>query len=237
MLQGLIVDLHGRTMGPAHTTRSGQRFRYYVTHPKTIKNDGPAPYRLAADELERSCANLLAAHLAGMVTSVDGDADAKRLATILCDGPHDERRALLIDRVRKIVIGDAELTIELVDGQTLRRSLERVRHGNDARLVIGLPDSPEKPKSDPQLIILLKDAQRAKALALSKPKLTLDELATRFGRSTERYKRLLRLSYLSPAVVDAIIASRQPPHLTNRFLQNLDGLPLKWAQQDQLLLG
>ncbi|MDP9164168.1 MAG: hypothetical protein M3N06_08770, partial [Pseudomonadota bacterium] len=155
----------------------------------------------------------------------------------LRDGPHDERRALLIERVRKIVIGDAELTIELADGNTLRRSMERVRHGNDARLVIGLPNGPDKPKADPQLIILLKDAHRAKALALAKPKLTLDELAARFGRSTERYKRLLRLSYLSPAVVDAIIAARQPSHVTNRFLQNLDGLPLSWVEQDQLLLG
>ena len=78
---------------------------------------------------------------------------------------------------------------------------------------------------------------RARALALAKPKLTLEELAAKFGRSAGRYKRLLRLSYLSPSVVDAIIASRQPQHLTNRFLQNLDGLPLSWAEQDQLLLG
>ena len=237
LLQGLIVDRHGRTMGPAHTTRSGQRFRYYVTHPKTISESGPGPYRLAADELERNCGKLLAEHLAGMVNSVDGDADAKRLATVLRDGPHDQRRALLIERVRKIIIGDAELTLELADGNALRRSVERVRHGNDARLVIGLPNATDKPKADPQLIILLKDAHRARALALAKPKLTLDKLAARFGRSTERYKRLLRLSYLSPSVVDAIIASRHPQHLTNRFLQNLDGLPLSWAEQDQLLLG
>jgi len=171
------------------------------------------------------------------MTSVDADADAKQLASVLRDGPHNERRALLVDWVRKIVIGDAELTIDLADGSTLRCSLERVRHGNDARLVVGLRHAPEMPKADPQLLILLKDAHRARALALAKPKLTLDELAARFGRSTERYTRLLRLSYLSPAVVDAIIASRQPSHLTNRFLQNLDGLPSSWAEQDQLLLG
>ena len=57
------------------------------------------------------------------------------------------------------------------------------------------------------------------------------------GRSTERYKRLLRLSYLSPTIIDAIIASRQPPQLTNRFLQNLDGLPVSWVEQERLLLG
>lgn len=139
--------------------------------------------------------------------------------------------------MRKIVVGDAELAIELTDGNTLRRSLERARHGNDARLIVGLAYAAEKPKADQQLIVLLKDVQRAKALALAKPKLTLDELAARSGRSSERYKRLLRLSYLSPAVINAIIASQQPTHLTNRYLQNLDGLPMSWAEQDQLLLG
>ena len=100
-----------------------------------------------------------------------------------------------------------------------------------------MPDAPGKSNADPQLIILLKDVHRAKALALARPKLTLDQLAAKFGRSTERYKRLLRLSYLSPTVIDAIVASRQPAHLTNRFLQTLDGLPLSWAEQDQSLLG
>lgn len=91
--------------------------------------------------------------------------------------------------------------------------------------------------ANPQLIILLKDAYRARALALSKPRLSLEQLATKFGRSIERYKRLLRLSYLSPTIVTAILHSHQPSHLTNRFLQNLDGLPLSWAVQEQLLLG
>ena len=237
LLQGLIVDRHGRTMGPAHTTRSGQRFRYYVTHPKTIEDGGPAPYRLAAEELERNCATLLAEQLASTVTSIDGDTDAKRLANILRDGSHDDRRALFIDRVRKIVIGDAELAIELTNGLILRRSLERVRHGNDARLVVGAQDALGKPKADPQLMILLNQAHQARALALARPKLTLDQLAAKFGRSIERYKRLLRLSYLSPTVVHAIVASQQPAHLNNRILQNLDGPPLSWAEQDQLLLG
>ena len=143
----------------------------------------------------------------------------------------------VIDRVRKIVIGDAELAIELTNGLILRRSLERVRHGNDARLVVGAQDALGKPKADPQLMILLNQAHQARALALARPKLTLDQLAAKFGRSIERYKRLLRLSYLSPTVVHAIVASQQPAHLNNRILQNLDGPPLSWAEQDQLLLG
>ena len=237
LLHGLIVDCHGRTMGPVHTTRSGQRFRYYVTHPKTISDGDPAPYRLSANELERHCIELLADHIAGQVTSVDGDAEAKKQGETLRDGPHRKKRELLIERVRRIIVGDGTLTITLSDGHKVERAFERVRHGNDAKLVICEKATSDTPSADPQLIILLRDANRARALALAKPRLSLDELARRFGRSTERYKRLLRLSYLSPTVITAIIEARQPPHITNRFMQNLDGLPLSWTAQERLLLG
>src|SRR5205085_864948 len=120
-----------------------------------------------------------------------------------------------------VIIGDGRLIMALNDGTTFERSIERIRHGNDAKLVIGECDPAAESRADPQILILLRDAQRARALALSKPKLTLDQLATRFGRSSERYKRLLRLSYLSPAIVTAILGGHQPTHLTNRFLQNL----------------
>jgi hypothetical protein len=237
LLQGLIVDCHGRTMGPVHTTRSGQRFRYYVTHPKTIKEGDPAPYRLSGNELERHCTELLADHIATQVSSVDGDSEAKKLAEALRVGTHREKRELIIERVRRILIGDGTLTIVLADGHRLERSFERVRHGNDVKLIVGELANCGTPSAHPQLIILLRDAHRARALAMAKPRLSMDELATRFGRSTERFKRLLRLSYLSPTIISAIIEARQPPHLTNRFLQNLDGLPLSWNAQAQLLLG
>jgi hypothetical protein len=237
LLQGLIVDRHGRTMGPVHTTRRGQRFRYYVTHPKTVREGGPAPYRLAADQLERQCIGLLAKHLAGQAVSVDDDQRARQFAHELCDGPSEARRAIIVDQVRKVVIGDAELTVELADGAKLHRWLERVRHGNDARLIIGDLEKARAPPADPQLMILFRDAHRARALALSKPSLTLEQLAARFGRSSDRFKRLIRLSYLSPSIVTAVVEARQPAHLTGRFLQHLDGLPLSWSHQEQLLLG
>ena len=136
-----------------------------------------------------------------------------------------------------MIIGDAELTVELASGAKLHRSLERVRHGNDARLIVGELARPHTSKADPQLIILLRDAHRAQALAIAKPSLSLEQLAAKFGRSTERFKRLIRLSYLSPNIIAAIIEARQPPHLTSRFFQHLDGLPLSWTEQDQMLLA
>ena len=236
LLQGLIVDRRGRTMGPVHTTRNRQRFRYYVTHPKTMHEGSPPPYRLSASAIEAVCCELLADHIAGQVNSIDGSSKARQLAQILAGADQRPRRELIIEMVRKVTIGDASLSLLLNDGTMHERSLERIRHGNDAKLIVGNLVATDEPTPDPQLVLLLKDAHRAQALAMSKPNYTLDRLAKLFGRSTERYKRLLRLSYLSPSIVSAIVNGKQPAHLTGRFLQNLDGLPLSWTEQDALLI-
>ncbi len=232
LLQGLIFDRHGRKMGPVHTTRNGQRFRYYVTHAKCIESGGTAAYRIAAETIERHCLKIMAEHMAGQVRSID-EGDAVAASTQTADG----KRQLICDVVRRVVLGDAELTIELKDGVILRRSLERVRHGNDAKLIVGSQAPDDEPIASSQLVLLLKDAARARELALAKPKLSLNSLATKFGRSPERFKRLIRLSYLSPSIVAAILRGEQPAHLTSRALQHLDGLPLAWSDQEAMLLS
>ncbi|WP_308515704.1 recombinase family protein [Sphingomonas flavescens] len=236
LLQGLIVDRHGRTMGPVHTVRSGQRFRYYVTHLKTIREGSAGPYRIAARSVESIIVELLGAQLRSRVTSVDSQVEVERTIATLSSEDQVARRELVIEQIRKVIIGDAVITVELNNGATLERSIERVRQGNDAKLIVGKVTVIDKPIPDPQLIILLLDGRRARILTESKPNLELDRVAKLFGRSTERFKRLLRLSYLSPTIVDAIIGGNQPARLTNRFLQNLDGLPLSWPEQEALLL-
>jgi DNA invertase Pin-like site-specific DNA recombinase len=231
LLQGLIYDRHGRKMGPVHTKRNGQRFRYYVTHAKSIEAGKPAAYRIAAEAIDRHCLAILAEHLAGQVCSIDECSPPANAIDIA-----EEQRQLICKHVHRVALGDAELTIELKDGAILQRSLERIRHGNDAKIVVGSP-VPDKPIANPQLILLLKDAVRARDFALAKPKLSLDALAAKFGRSPERFKRLVRLSYLSPKIVTAILRGRQPAHLTSRALQNLDRLPLTWIEQKALLLS
>ena len=236
LLQGLIVDRYGRTMGPVHTTRSGQRFRYYVTHPKTVREDDPTAYRVAASGIESVTSDLLIDQLRSRVTEVDAHAAIEEHVATLNARDRRAKRELILAHLRKVIIGDAMITFELKDGTILERSSERVRHGNDAKLVIGDVKLTGSSKADPQLVILLRDAHRARAMVESKPNFDLVRLAKLFGRSTERFKRLLRLSYLSPMLVEAIIAGRQPARMTNRFLQNLDGLPLGWAEQEALLL-
>ena len=220
-------------MGPTHTRRNGQRFRYYVTHPKSVEQGSPAAYRVAAEPMERHCVTLLGKHLTNSIRSIDGP-DATE---VLRGENKGERRALILEHVRKIIVGDAKLTMEMADGKRLLRALERVRHGNDAKLIVGDLTPPARSLGNQQLIILLQDAARAQALALAKPRLTLNELAAKFGRSPERFKRLIRLSYLSPRIVTSILKGTQPSQLTSRTLQHLDGLPLSWSEQEAMLLA
>jgi hypothetical protein len=232
LLQGLIFDRHERKMGPAHTRRNGQRFRYYVTHAKQIGVVGPAAYRVSAEPIESHCLSILAEHLTGNARSLEQAEAAASLARSLWAQPQ-----LVSEHIAKVIIGDAELTIELRDGAVLQRSLNRIRHGNDAKLVIGNNSNADNTGGNQQLITLMQDAARAQALALARPKLSIDELAAKFGRSTERFKRLIRLSYLSPMIVTAILKGQQRPQLTSRSLQHLDGLPLTWAEQEAMLLS
>lgn len=92
-----------------------------------------------------------------------------------------------------MVVGDLAFSVELKDGAILRRLLDRIRHRN-AKPVVGSHELDGEPIGNQQPILLLRDAACAQAFTLAKPKLSLDALAAKFGRSPERFKRLIRLS-------------------------------------------
>ena len=64
------------------------------------------------------------------------------------------------------------------------------------------------------------------------------ELARQENIDVRSLRRLLPLGFLSPRIVEAIAAGRQPPDLTiARFIHHID-LPLLWrAQRDLLGIG
>jgi site-specific DNA recombinase len=56
-------------------------------------------------------------------------------------------------------------------------------------------------------------------------------LAEREGVSPSYFTRLVRLSYLAPDIIQAIIDGRQPRHLTPDKLLAHSRLPLSWRDQ------
>jgi hypothetical protein len=59
------------------------------------------------------------------------------------------------------------------------------------------------------------------------------EIAEREGVGARYVRRLLRLAFLAPKLVDAIAAGRQPPELTAEALAERIELPLLWTAQEQ----
>ena len=55
------------------------------------------------------------------------------------------------------------------------------------------------------------------------------------GRSASYFTRVLRIAYLAPDIIEAIIARRQPPELTANKLVRVKNLPIDWAGQREAL--
>jgi hypothetical protein len=54
---------------------------------------------------------------------------------------------------------------------------------------------------------------------------SISELAGNVGVSPSYFTRVLRLSFLAPEIVRAILSGRQPPHLTAKHLMSPSRLP------------
>lgn len=82
------------------------------------------------------------------------------------------------------------------------------------------------------LLALVADAMAAQRLVLTSPELSLAQLAKREGRCRTQLARLLRLSWLSPRIIEAIAEGSQPKGLTRRALL-IGDMPIDWAEQER----
>ena len=101
------------------------------------------------------------------------------------------------------------------------------------KLVLEDARSIGKPK--PSLLRLLAGAFAIKERALNNPSQTIRDIAIAEGVSDSYASRVLRLTYLAPDIVTAILDGRQPLGLLARRLLSRSRLPLDWAEQRQVL--
>jgi hypothetical protein len=88
---------------------------------------------------------------------------------------------------------------------------------------------------DPTLVKLLRRAHAwRQQLETGQPE-TISNLAAGAGVNASYFTRVLRIAYLAPDVIEAIIEGRQPPELTANKLVRLKNLPIDWAGQRQAL--
>jgi hypothetical protein len=64
---------------------------------------------------------------------------------------------------------------------------------------------------------------------------TIAEVAAGQGHTRDYFGVLLRVSYLAPEIVTAILAGTQPLSLTRQKLARMSALPLQWRAQREML--
>ena len=89
---------------------------------------------------------------------------------------------------------------------------------------------------DPALLRALARAHDFRERLMRDPHLSAHDIARAEGVSAAYIYATLRLAWLAPDIVEAIVNGRQPPRLTATELFRLSGhLPLGWPQQRTLI--
>jgi site-specific DNA recombinase len=116
---------------------------------------------------------------------------------------------------------------------TVRRPLDEVRFNRMVEMPVE-PIAQERratPRAD--LVRLIRTARHAQSAVDAECDVGLNQMAGRFHCSTQRFCRILRLNYLAPDIVAAILVGAQPQGLTcQRLLHGV--LPLDWDLQRRM---
>ena len=106
------------------------------------------------------------------------------------------------------------------------------RRGVEMRLVIE-GNRAHAARADSALLkVVARARQWSEDLLMGRAR-SVAEIADREGVTDRYVRRLMRLAFLAPEIVAAIIAGDQPPELTAEALAERIDLPLLWAAQEQ----
>jgi site-specific DNA recombinase len=250
MLRGLLIDPEGRTMVPTYTKKRTRRYAYYETRKDlAAKKGATAPTRIAQSTIERHIISHLTAllddeHALRRLTNLEEASqltalfDAARLRRLELEHP-----ATRDETVQSLIAGIAFGT------SNLRISINLLALGSQGEKPLDLPLPERKPfrevklridstaisnRTDRKLVSLIAEAMEARELVLASPELSLNQLGKREARCRTQLGKLLKLSWLSPRIVEAIIDGRLPSRLDRRALLEAD-LPTCWRAQERML--
>jgi site-specific DNA recombinase len=231
LLTGLISDPDARPMTPVSTHKGSRRHRYYVTRLRPGE-DNERAWRVPAGELDRAVMAAICDWLRSHERPCEpGQLMSDReLAKELPGFSVPEQRKVLIEHRIKVQLGETELFLS-IGGEAqpvVSLPLRMVHRGAELKVILESGDPQRTP--DPVLLKLVALAMSArKSLFGSKP----NQLTSHYSK--RHLWQLLRISFLAPDIVTAIIEGRQPPSLTGRRLLRVTDLPLDWPGQRRVL--
>lgn len=222
LLKGLIWDSHGRRMRPDHAAKRGRRYRYYVS--RKDPDVRQKPLRVPAGDIE----GIVLAQLPQR-RMLDG------ICTIRLGKAKAPPREEILSEVDKVVVHPDALEIEFkhpdaFGNQTLKIDACLARRGNEMKFVESATNAAITSR-DPSLIKLVVKAYRARTeLELTRDR-SVAELAESQNVSSDYFRVLLRISYLAPDIIAAILEGRQPVQLNRQRLARMTSLPASWNEQ------
>jgi hypothetical protein len=153
---------------------------------------------------------------------------------------HSDRVAVTLDQMVTLWLGGKAQPQSAYPGQDGEQHLvvltipARLRRtGIEMRMVVDDGSAPAN--VDSSLVRLLVRAHAIRARLLREPSMPLREIAAVEGISSSYVTRLLRLAFLAPDIVTAILNGRHPPQLTANRLMDDTRLPLDWTAQRERL--
>ncbi|MEP7350243.1 MAG: hypothetical protein ABI668_09875 [Sphingorhabdus sp.] len=229
-------------MSPSRGQRGSRQYCYYVTRFKPGENRSTI-CRLPAGEVDRIVIDALVGHL-NDITQVDSStckiewqqqvkARAKIAASIL-SLPKHEQKALLLDAKARVHVTDTSIDVTFGRDQSssiISTPATPVRRGNELRMSISPYGRLAKDQiADPHLVRLVAQGFAAREQLLTGT--AADAIA---GYDQKHLDRLIRVSWLVPDIISAILEGRHPVQLTARHLLRCANIPLDWQQQRSFL--
>jgi site-specific DNA recombinase len=245
LLKGLIFDGAGNRMSPSHAVKQGQRYCYYVS--QAVLQDRPQEAgtvaRLPARELEQVVANAVFNALARN--------ERTRVAAARIGEMGQRDRQLALRRVvRRVEVSESRIgvtmdpsALEKLDGAarpddvgdgltTIELPFDIVRRDNGARVLATGGSIPVVDSSTSALIKAVARGYAWRQQLLNGSVRSTAEIARKEGITRRYVARLLRLGFLAPDIIAAILANRQPAHMT---VDRLRGpIPFDWDEQRRL---
>jgi site-specific DNA recombinase len=227
------IDVHQRIPAANIEALVTGRIRAWLADPIAVLNviQGRRPDAVAQKALLEEAARLAAGWQ---------DLDAEHLRTLLLAmvtkvQVHSDRIDLTLDQMGVVLWLNAKdqqqpahpggydrerhLTV-----LTIRARLKRA--GIEMRMVVD--DGSEPMTVNPTLLRLLVRAHVIRARLLQDPSLTLKEIAAEEGVVSSYVSRLVRLAFIAPDILTAILNGTNPPQLTANRLMHDTRLPLDW---------
>jgi len=231
LLVGKVWDDEGRRMAPNHACKRGRRYRYYAS----TRNWG---------EPKRAVARVPAGDLEAIVLAQLRHVLRKRNEEIGLLNPDagvgDELPRNQLERyVQRIDVTADHIRIlfsDEIDEGSRSASVEArlIRRGKEVRIAVS-PSEQTRTERDPALIKLVVKAHIAREALKSAGDQSIAAIAVEQGYTRDYFGVLLRIAYLAPDIIAAILDGRHPTQLNRQRLARATNLPIEWQAQRQML--